>query len=221
MKKIIIFIGPPGSGKGTQAKRLVTKYGYGHISTGDLLRALQQEQNVAPKIAAALEGMKQGELVTDWLIFELVFAEIKKCITAGRGVVLDGAIRTPAQAQGYQDFFAREGLLHEVVAIEIKLSDEVAMGRVFKRKICSKCGEIYPSATSSVIPEACTKCGGKLIVRADDNEEILRNRFKTQGESANAPLRTFYTDHKLLHTVDGESVVEKVEHDIDHILQAP
>ncbi len=221
MKKIIIFIGPPGSGKGTQDKRLVTKYGYGHISTGDLLRALQQQQHVDLRVANALEGMKKGELVPDWLIFDLVFAEIKKCIIAGQGAVLDGAIRTLAQAQGYHDFFVREGLLDEVMAIEIKLSDEVAMGRVFKRKICSKCGEIYPSTTSSVIPETCTKCGGKLIVRADDNEEILRNRFKTQGESANAPLRTFYTNHKLLHTVDGESAVEKVERDIDQILQTP
>lgn len=218
MKKIIIFFGPPGSGKGTQAKKLVEKYGYGHISTGDLLRALQQENTISPRIAEALEGMKKGNLVPDWLIFELAFAEIKKQLAAGRGVSLDGAIRTIAQAQGYQDFFAREGLLNEVVAIEIRLSEELAMNRVFKRKVCSSCGEIYPNATNAQIPPVCTKCGGALIVRADDNEEILRNRFKTQGEAANAPLRKFYGDHGLLRTVDGEKPMEEVERAIDALL---
>lgn len=219
MKKIIIFIGPPGSGKGTQAKRLVQKYGYGHISTGDLLRALQQEKDLSPKVTMALEGMKQGNLVPDWLIFDLVFTEIKKILLSGHGVVLDGAIRTLAQAKGYQDFFVREGWVNETVAIEIKLSDDVAMSRVFKRKICALCGNIFPNATNTIIPEVCTTCGGELIVRADDNEEVLRNRFKTQGEEANAPLRKFYADNNLLRTVDGQSVIEKVERDIDAILQ--
>lgn len=219
MKKIIIFFDPPGSGKGTQAKKLAEKYGYGHISTGDLLRALQQEKDISPRVAEALEGMKKGNLVPDWLIFELAFAEIKKQLSAGHGVSLDGAIRTIAQAEGYQEFFAREGLLGEVLAIEIQLAEEIAMGRVFKRKVCSACGEIYPTATNAEIPPACTKCGGKLMVRADDNEEILRNRFKTQGEAANAPLRKFYGEHGLLRTVDGEKSMEEVESAIDNLLK--
>lgn len=219
MKKIVIFIGPPGSGKGTQAKLIMEKYGYGHISTGDLLRALDHEKNLPPEINAALVSMRQGNLVPDWLIFKLAFTEIKKIIGSGQGVVLDGAIRTLPQAEGYQEFFLREGWNAEVQAIEIKLSDEVAMLRVFKRKICGQCGEIFPNATNASIPENCTKCSGELVVRADDDEKILKNRFETQGEEANAPLRNFYAKQGVLATVDGLQPIETVAMAIEKILK--
>src|SRR4051812_19361761 len=97
MKKIIIFIGPPGSGKGTQAKKIAEKYGYGHISTGDLLRSLAQSPSVEPDEAKAMEAMKKGALVPDWLIYRLAFKAAENYLHASQGVVLDGAIRTVPQ----------------------------------------------------------------------------------------------------------------------------
>ena len=106
MKKVIILLGIPGSGKGTQAKLLVQKYGYGHISTGDLLRALQADAKADAKDKQMLADMKAGKLVADELIYKLAFAEMEKYLNAGNGVVLDGAIRSVEQAKAYQQFFA-------------------------------------------------------------------------------------------------------------------
>ena len=105
MKKIIILLGVPGSGKGTQAKKIAERYGYRHISTGELLRTLESDPSASADDKAKLAEMKGGKLVSDELIYKLAFAEIKKNVQADTGVVLDGAIRSVAQAVGYQKFF--------------------------------------------------------------------------------------------------------------------
>lgn len=220
MKKIIIFIGGPGSGKGTQAKRIVEKYGYGHLSTGDLLRKMENDQHLSPAKQEALVQMRAGNLVPDWLIFELAFDEILRQVKQGKGIVLDGAIRNVKQAEGYQEFFKRENLLNEVIVIEIKLSDEEALHRVHKRKVCGACGEIFPNSTTSEIPPVCTKCGGELMVRVDDSLAILKHRLATQGEVANGPIRDFYKQIGILEAVDGSQTVPVVENEIEKILQA-
>src|SRR3989338_1147823 len=124
MKKIIILMGVPGSGKGTQAKKIAKKYNYGHISTGDLLRALDNNQSADPEDKKKLAEMKAGRLVADDLIYKLAFREMDGYLDAGRGVVLDGAIRNVEQAKKYQEYFVGKKLKDEVLAIEVALSDE-------------------------------------------------------------------------------------------------
>src|SRR3989338_3440124 len=123
MKKIIILLGVPGSGKGTQAKRLCERYGYAHISTGDLLRKLEQDPRADVEDKQKLTAMRAGKLVSDDLIYKLVFREIQTSMSQGKGVVLDGAIRSVEQAKTYQTFFVEQGWDDEVLAIEIALSD--------------------------------------------------------------------------------------------------
>ena len=154
-------MGPPGSGKGTQAKKIATKYNYAHISSGDLLRALslQSELNAVEK--EALEQMKAGNLVSDDLIYKLVFDKIESELASGKGVVLDGAIRNLDQVKGFESFFEKKNLVEEVLVIEVVLSDEESFNRLASRRVCDNCGEIIPAKHS-------------------DSEEMLNAKTKTQ-----------------------------------------
>lgn len=210
MKKILIFIGPPGSGKGTQAKLLAQKYGFKHISTGDLLRALITDNNAGEKQRQALEEMKAGKLVPDWLIYDLAFAAIKISLENNVGVVLDGAIRNLDQAQKYQDFFEQNNWADEVLTIEVALSDEEALNRLTKRRICKNCGEIIPYLSTTKDLVVCPKCGGELIYRQDDKLEIIKERIKEQGNQAILPIANFYNGLNILKTVDSQQSIEEV-----------
>ncbi len=219
MKKIIIFFGPPGSGKGTQAKRLATKHGYGHISTGDLLRTLQMQPELESDEAAALEAMKKGKLVPDWLIYRLAFRAAEQYLNNGQGIIFDGAIRTVAQASMYQEYFAGKGCAHDVVVVEIALSDEEAYNRLTKRRLCKDCGEIIPWLPAYYDMVECPHCGGELISRADDAEAIIQKRILEQGNAALAPIREYYQKLGLLKIVDGMRAIEEVEKEIEEAIQ--
>ena len=214
MKKILIFIGPPGSGKGTQAKLLAQKYGFKHISTGDLLRALSINQQASAEQKEALEEMKAGKLVSDWLIYELAFEAVKNSLENNQGVVLDGAIRNVEQAQKYQDFFAQNGWDEEVLAVEVALSDEEAFNRLTKRRICKNCGEIIPYLPTTKDLVTCPKCGGELTYRQDDKVEIIEERIREQGNEAIKPIADFYQNLGLLKVLDGNQTIEKVSSNI-------
>lgn len=213
-KKILIFIGPPGSGKGTQAKLLAQKYGFKHISTGDLLRALSVDDTASQERKKALQEMKAGKLVPDWLIYDLAFSAIQDSLKAGQGVVLDGAIRNLEQARKYQDFFEQNGWEDEVLAVEVALSDSEAFDRITKRRICQDCGEIIPYFPETKDISACLKCGGELVYRQDDKVEVIQARIREQGNEALAPIVNFYKDLSLLKIVDGSQAIEKVSEDI-------
>ncbi len=187
MKKILIFIGPPGSGKGTQAKLLAQKYGFKHISTGDLLRALSTNEQA---------NAEQNSLENN------------------QGVVLDGAIRNVEQAQKYQDFFAQNNWTDEVMTVEVALSDEEAFNRLTKRRICKNCGEIIPYLPTTKDLTACPKCGGELIYRQDDKVEIIEARIREQGNEAIKPIADFYQNLGILKVLDGNQTIEKVSDDI-------
>ena len=218
MKKILILIGPPGCGKGTQAKKLVAKYGYGHISTGDLLRALSSNANADPADKQKLADMKAGKLVADDLIYKLAFAEMDKFLDAGNGVILDGAIRNVSQAQAYQKYFENKKMAGEVFALEVALTDEESFNRLTRRRVCVKCGEIIPWNNETKNLSACPKCGGELKVRADDDPEIIKKRIVEQGNVALKSILDFYAGLKVLQKVDGELSIDEVEKKIEEIL---
>lgn len=219
MKKIIIMMGSPGSGKGTQAKKLAAKYDYAHLSTGDLIRALSKTENITPAEKEAIEqSVKLGKLVPDWLIYRLVFEEIKKNLDAGRGVILDGAIRTLEQAKKFQEFFQSRNLSSEVAAIEIFLSNEDSFSRLTKRRICNQCGDIIPWLSATRHLDSCPQCGGHLTVRQDDNLEVIRQRIAGQGNESLSPILDYYKGLGVLKTVDGSQDIEAVGRGIDAML---
>lgn len=218
MKKIIILMGVPGSGKGTQARILKQKFNYGHISTGDLLRALDVDPNGDPEDKKMLADMKAGKLVSDNLIYKLAFAEIEKYLDNNQGVILDGAIRNVEQAKKYQEFFTEKNVVDEVIVIEIKLSDETSWNRLTKRKVCPVCGFILPYSLENELKTECPECGGELIVRKDDNPETIKKRIEDQGNKAIAPILNYYRDLGVLVSIDGEKNIDNVDEEVCKIL---
>ena len=219
MKKIVILLGVPGSGKGTQARRLAERYVYVHVSTGDLLRALLSKTDPTPAEQEALAIMKEGGLVSDEFILDLTCREIQKHTTAGKGVVLDGAIRTPEQAKGYDAFFDTHSLSQEVIVIEMTLSDEIARNRLLKRKVCQKCGHIIPYAPDNESKTICDECGGQLVVRSDDNPETIEKRIRAQGNDMIRPIREYFQNKGVLIQVDGSRSIDEVDIEVQSILE--
>ncbi|OGH86290.1 MAG: hypothetical protein A2493_02865 [Candidatus Magasanikbacteria bacterium RIFOXYC12_FULL_33_11] len=218
MKRIIILMGVPGSGKGTQARKLVQKFAFAHISTGDLLRALDADPNGDKEDKVKLAEMKAGKLVSDDLIYKLAFAEIKKNLDAGKNVILDGAIRTVEQAKKYEEFFSSIGMSEEVIVIEISLSDETSYNRLTKRKVCPACGFILPYSKENEMKTDCPECGEKLIIRSDDNPETIQKRIKEQGNVALQPILEYYREKGELFSVDGEKDIEAVDGNVIQLL---
>lgn len=218
MKKIIILMGVPGSGKGTQARLLSQRHNYGHISTGDLLRALDADLHADPEDKKLSADMKSGKLVPDKLIYKLAFKEIEKYLNNNQGVILDGAIRNVEQAKKYQEFFESKGLLSEEMVIEIKLSDETSFNRLTKRKICPNCGFILPYSPENESKTKCPECGKELMVRSDDNPQTIKKRIAEQGNVAIGPILDYYRDLGLLVMIDGEANIDRVDEEIERVL---
>ncbi len=193
--KVIILLGAPGSGKGTQAVKLAERYNFGHISTGDLLRAADGSAATSDEDQHKIDQMKSGNLVADDLIFKLAFAEIEKNFSEGKGVVLDGAIRNIPQAQAYEEFFFEQGVAAAVIAVEVAISDETSLERLIGR---------------------AEQSGG---ARADDKEEIMRKRIADQGNEAIKPIREYYENLGILQQIDGEPSIDEVEEAIIAVLE--
>ncbi len=198
MKKVIILLGVPGSGKGTQAKRLAIKSGYAHIATGDLLRALAADPEASEEDEKNLEAMKQGKLVPSDFVFSITSKEIAKHLDAGSGVVLDGVSRSVEQARLYQGFFESRGISSEVIAVEIALSDEEALERLSTRLEFAKQGKAVPGTD---IEQA----------RSDDDPQIVKQRIADQGNTALLPITDYYESIGHLSRVEGSKSIDEVE----------
>ena len=205
----VVFLGPPGAGKGTQAKRVVEKLGLLHLSTGDLLR-----DEVARKTAlgeTAKSYMDRGELVPDGLIIDMISGRIGQ---AKKGFLLDGFPRTVAQAEA----LASTTDLDAVVSID--LAREEVVRRLTSRRVCRTCGAIY-NLTFNLSSETarCDACGGELYQREDDRPAVIENRYDVY-EKSTAPLIAFYRQRGLLHSVSGDLGSDKVFAEILRILAA-
>jgi adenylate kinase len=207
--KRVVFLGPPGAGKGTQAKRVVERLGLLHLSTGDLLR-----DEVARKTALGAKAktyMDRGELVPDGLIIDMIQGRIAGATT---GFLLDGFPRTVAQAEA----LASITKLDAVVSIDLPRAEVVR--RLTSRRVCRSCGAIY-NLTYNLASDAtpCEACGGVLYQRDDDRSAVIENRFDVY-EKSTAPLATFYRKQGLLHSVNGELGSDKVFAEIMQLLEA-
>ncbi len=216
--KIVILLGVPGSGKGTQAKLLKDQYGFAHISSGDLLRALDADPQGNPEQKKMLADMKAGRMVSDSLIYTLVFDEIKRQAQTGKNMVLDGVVRSVGQAEAFAEFFTQQGLSDKVEVIEFTSSDETSFKRLTKRKICSQCGHIIPYSPDNELKTQCEKCGGELKVRADDTPETIEKRIREQGNVAVAPIREYYQKKGNYQAIDAEQDIDGMRKDLIKML---
>ncbi len=200
---ILVFLGPPGSGKGTQAKILSKEMGLSHISTGDLLR--EAVKNNTPLGQKAREYMERGELVPDDIIISL----IEEVMPKEGGFILDGFPRTIPQAIALEDMLKRNGKeLSKVILFEI--SEDVVVDRISGRLTCSQCGALYHIKYNPPKEDLiCDLCGGKLIQREDDKEEVIRRRFKVYQEQTQ-PLIAFYRERNKLFSLDATQSVEEI-----------
>ncbi len=210
----IVLLGPPGAGKGTQARRLITERNMVQLSTGDMLREARSSDSEMGRLVA--EVMDRGGLVTD----EIVIGLIEERIAAdhGGGLIFDGFPRTLAQADALEALLAQHGE-PLAAAIEIRVDDEALVARISGRYTCASCGEVYHDMTQPPAKAGvCDACGGtEFIRRADDNEESLRHRLMEYYRKT-SPLIGYYHAKGILATVDGLENVEDVAANIAAVL---
>ena len=193
----IVMLGPPGAGKGTQAKQLAAVRGIPHVSTGDMLReAVQSGTPLGRRVQAVLDS---GRLVSDEIVADLVRERLARA-DAAAGVVLDGFPRTVAQAQTLDALVATGDAL---VVVDLAVSASDLIRRLSRRRVCQACGTIVAlNDDDDGRPQACVECGGVLAQRSDDREEVVRERLAVY-ERSTAPLVGYYRDRPTYRPVDG------------------
>ncbi len=213
---VLILLGPPGAGKGTQARMLQEKYGLVQLSTGDLLRAAVAAGTEAGKQAKAV--MDAGGLVSD----EIVIAILKDRMNDAdckNGVILDGFPRTTVQAKALDALLASTGQRINA-AISLQVNDEAMVERISGRSTCAGCGEGYHDTFKPPLPgDTCAKCGGtELTRRADDRAETVASRLEAY-HAQTAPLITYYGDSGVLQTVDAMEEINRVATQMSSVVE--
>ncbi len=211
MKKNLVFLGPPGAGKGTQAKMLSQELGLLHISTGDILRSAVEKRT--PLGVKAKEYMERGELVPD----DLIIALIEEVLPQQGGFVLDGFPRTVAQAKALDRLLDSKGMsLSAVILFDVP--DDTVVERLSGRRICPRCGAVYHVRYNPPREdEICDRCGAKLIQREDDREEVIRKRLSVYREQT-APLVEYYSERDILVKLDASRPIEEIHRRLLEIL---
>ena len=194
----LIFLGPPGAGKGTQAVRVCEQLGIPQISTGDILR--RAIKNETPTGLAAKSYIDKGQLVPDSVVIDIVRERLTQD-DCKNGYLLDGFPRTVAQAE------ALEGFAKIDAVVDIDVSDEKLVARLSGRRVCLSCGGTYHVSQLNG-SMTCAKCGNELIQRADDKAETVLSRL-TVYHAQTEPLIDFYTQRGLLKEIDGAQPMDE------------
>lgn len=211
----IVFIGPPGVGKGTQAIRLVEKYLMVKISTGDLLRDSIKDNNELG--IRAKKYMEKGELVPDELVLDLVKEKICSISNDKKSFIFDGFPRTIQQAKEL-DKILKENKSDINLVLEFTMNEEDRIARLAGRRMCPKCQRTYHMLFAKPKNDSlCDVCGVPLIQRSDDNEEVIRQRSSVYWEMTN-PLLEFYSKRNILKTINVNRSIEEVFSELDRIV---
>jgi len=209
----LIFIGPPGSGKGTQAKRLASRLGVPHISTGDMLREAVSDSTELGRKAAPV--MAAGGLVSDELMMGIIRQRLSKP-DAKKGFILDGFPRTLVQAEKLESLVGNgaDGLR----VVQLLVPDDVIVKRIALRRSCPECGAIYHLETAPPRNDrVCDRDGKDLVARPDDTEQAVRKRLEAFHRQT-LPVATFYRMKSVLREVDGMGPVDEVFERIERTL---
>lgn len=212
-RRIVILMGPPGSGKGTQAVRLSKELGIPHISTGDLFRENVGKSTDLGKKAKTY--MDAGKLVPDELVLEMLFDRVSRS-DASKGYLLDGFPRTIPQAEALNRHLSSND---HVTVINLDVADELIIKRIGGRFSCKQCGTIYNKYFSPSTKEGiCDKCAGELQQRPDDTVEVAQERLKVY-HAQTQPLIAYYTQKGILHNIDGTQTPDEVFKHLQKALQ--
>ena len=212
-KLVIILLGAPGSGKGTQAQKISSFYGIPHISTGDLFRKnIKENTALGQQVKAILDS---GKLVPDSITLDMLYDRLKQT-DCQNGYLLDGMPRTIAQAEALEKYFGKE---IQPIVINIAVNDDEVIRRISGRRICPNCNSVYHVDANPPKNEGiCDTCGTQLIQRADDRQEVVAERLKNYYRDTK-PLENFYKTRKLLFEVDGSKSPETVFKEITLLIK--
>lgn len=202
----LVLLGAPGSGKGTQARRLVVDFGIPQVSTGDLLRdAVASGSGLGARAQAA---MAAGELVSDEIVLGIIRERLSQA-DAGHGFILDGYPRNTSQAEALSKLLMEIGKPLDA-AVLLAVDFDLLFRRLTGRRTCDKCGHVYNIYTSPPATDLlCDKCGGKLVRRADDKEDTIRTRLEVY-QTQTSPVADFYREQDLLLEIDASGDIDDV-----------
>lgn len=209
MKKEFIFLGPPACGKGTQTDKLSRHLGFPHVDTGSLLRAAIKDQT--PDGLVAQTYIEKGNLVPVEIVAKIIKSRLAQ-EDCKKGYILDGYPRSVEQAGFLEQINAEidNGADATFMAIYFDIDESILIDRILYRRSCAGCGRIYNVKTKAPdVLNTCSKCGGELIQRADDTQEIAEARMKTYYEQT-APLIEYYEKKGLLKKIDANGAVKTV-----------
>jgi len=211
----MIFLGLPGAGKGTQAKKVSDKYNIPHIATGDIFRnAIKNESPLGKKAKSYID---KGELVPDKVTIGIVRNRLEED-DCEDGFILDGFPRTINQAEALKEIMAE--LNKELdLALYIKVPEQELIKRLSGRRVCENCGATYHVEFNPPTEEGiCDKCGGNLIQRSDDKEETVKNRIEVNKEKTEKLIR-YYKDEGILNTIESSGGIDKVFSKVTSVIE--